>query len=56
MTALTEYQRLETSGIWRGAPDEQRRDVTVSLGDATVVIYDGAGRALAHWSCLRWNG
>jgi hypothetical protein len=50
MTALDQYQRLETSGVWRGAPDEQRRDVTVSLGTATLVIYDGAGRALAHWS------
>lgn len=50
MTALSDYQRLETSGIWRGAEQDQRRDVTVSLGNATLVIYDGAGRALAHWS------
>lgn len=50
MTALDQYQRLETSGVWRGAPDEQRRNVIVSLGSATLVIYDGAGRALAHWS------
>ena len=50
MTALTEYQRLESAGTWRGSPDDQRRDVVVSLGDATLVVYDGANRALAHWS------
>lgn len=50
MTALTDYQRLETGGIWRDASERQRRDVTVSLGAATLVIYDAAGRALAHWS------
>lgn len=50
MTALLDYDRLETVGVWRASETEQRRDVTVSLGSATVVIYDGAGRALAHWS------
>ncbi|MDJ0627091.1 MAG: hypothetical protein QNJ44_02430 [Rhodobacter sp.] len=50
MTALTEYQRLETPGVWRASPDDQRRDVIVSVGDATLVIYDMADRALAHWS------
>ena len=50
MTALKQYDRLESEGIWRPAPDAQRRDVTVFFGDATVVIADGAGRPLAHWS------
>ena len=50
MTALTEYQRLESPGIWRATPDDQRRDVMISIGDATLVIYDNANRALAHWS------
>lgn len=50
MTALTDYQRLETFGIWRATADEQHRNVTVSLGAATLIIYDTAGRALAHWS------
>ena len=50
MTALNEYQRLECTGIWRATPDEQRRDVMVSVGDATLVIYDSANRPLAHWS------
>ncbi len=50
MTALTEYQRLESPGVWRAAPGDQRRDVMVSVGDATLVIYDTANRPLAHWS------
>ena len=50
MTALNEYQRLESTGIWRASPDEQRRDVMVSVGDASLVIYDSAGRPLGHWS------
>ena len=50
MTALQQYQRLETSGLWRSAPGAQRREVTVSFGNATLVISDSAGRALTHWS------
>lgn len=50
MTALTEFARLESGGLWREGPDAQRREVTVSLGDATLVISDNAGRALTHWS------
>ncbi|MDJ0827575.1 MAG: hypothetical protein QNJ16_18960 [Rhodobacter sp.] len=50
MTALSEYQRLETPGVWRASAGDQRRDVMVSVGDATLVIYDMANRALAHWS------
>lgn len=50
MTALSEYQRLEGSGLWRASPDAQRVEVVVSLGDATLVISDMADRALAHWS------
>ena len=50
MTALTEYQRLESPGVWRAAPGDQRRDVMVSVGDATLVIYDTGNRPLAHWS------
>lgn len=50
MTALTEYQRLECSAVWRAAPDAQRRDVFVSVGDATLTITDTADRPLAHWS------
>ncbi len=50
MTALSEYQRLESTGIWRPAPGAQRRDVVVALGDATLVMTDTSNRAVAHWS------
>lgn len=50
MTALTEYQRLETTGLWRETPDSQRKEVIVSLGDATLVISTLAETALSHWS------
>ncbi|MCP3970852.1 MAG: hypothetical protein GY717_11175 [Rhodobacteraceae bacterium] len=50
MTALTDYQRLECPGVWRASPEDQRRDVTVSVGDATLTIYDQASRPLTHWS------
>ncbi|MBL4811196.1 MAG: hypothetical protein JKX69_02285 [Rhodobacteraceae bacterium] len=50
MTALKKYQRLETSGLWRAQLDAQRREVTVSFGDATLVMSDAAGRVLSHWS------
>lgn len=51
MTALSEYQRLECTGLWREAPDAQRREVIVSFGDATLVISDPRNaRALTHWS------
>jgi hypothetical protein len=50
MTALDEYDRLESGGLWRSTAGEQRRDVVVSVGKATLVISDSAGRALTHWS------
>lgn len=51
MTALTQYDRLEAPGLWRDAPEAQRRDVIVSVGKATLVISDSrTGRALSHWS------
>ncbi|WP_294620631.1 hypothetical protein [uncultured Roseovarius sp.] len=50
MTALSEYHRLEASGLWRASPEDQRSEVIVSIGDATLVISDMQDRALAHWS------
>lgn len=50
MTALKKYARLEATGLWRATPDAQRREVVVSVGDATLVITDMNDRALAHWS------
>ena len=50
MTALTEFDRLESGGLWRASTDAQRREVTVSLGNATLIISDTADRPLTHWS------
>lgn len=51
MTALNEYLRLESPGLWRPAPDAQRREVVVMFRDATLVLADpGSDRPLAHWS------
>ncbi|MGR3323688.1 MAG: hypothetical protein ACU0DK_17360 [Pseudooceanicola sp.] len=50
MTALEEYQRLEARGLWREAAETQRREVVVSMGDATLVLSDKNDTALAHWS------
>ncbi len=50
MTALKEYDRLEASALWRPEPGAQRREVIVSLGDASLTISEFSGRALAHWS------
>lgn len=50
MTALKEYQRLEATALWRPSPDDQRRSVIVSIGDATLTITDSNDKALAHWS------
>ncbi|PYE85927.1 hypothetical protein [Pseudoroseicyclus aestuarii] len=50
MTALKQFARLETVGLWRPEPEAQRREVTVSFGEATLMISDMAGRPLAHWS------
>lgn len=57
MTALSEYDRLESSGLWRAAPDAQnpeadpqRREVIVSFGNATIVLSDANDKPLAHWA------
>ena len=50
MTVLAKYQRLEAEGLWRPHPEAQRRDVIVSIGDATITISAANGTALAHWS------
>ncbi|MEL7099562.1 MAG: hypothetical protein AAGM84_12100 [Pseudomonadota bacterium] len=50
MTALKKYQRLEATGLWRPGADAQRREVVVSLGDATLTISSTADQPLAHWS------
>lgn len=50
VTVLHQYQRLEATGLWRPAPDAQRQEVIVSIGEATLIISDVHDRALAHWS------
>ncbi|MDP4989790.1 MAG: hypothetical protein NWQ37_01075, partial [Marivita lacus] len=50
MTALKEFQRLEAEGVWRATPADQRKDVIVSVGDASLTILDLRENVLAHWS------
>ncbi|WP_372611549.1 hypothetical protein [Aquicoccus sp.] len=50
MTALSAYDRIEATGLWRPTPDDQRREVIVSIGEATLTISDRNEQALAHWS------
>ncbi|MCX7567030.1 hypothetical protein OS189_11820 [Sulfitobacter sp. F26169L] len=50
MTALSKYDRLEATGLWRPDPDGQRREVIVSVGNATLIISDMNDQAIAHWS------
>ncbi len=51
MTALTKYQKLECTGLWRHAPDAQRREVVVSFGEASLTMSDPRTElALSHWS------
>jgi hypothetical protein len=50
MTALREYAKLEAAGVLRPAPGVQRRDVILTLGDATLTLLDHRDVALAHWS------
>lgn len=51
MTALHQYSRLEAAGLWRSAPDAQRREVIVGLRDATIVLLDPkTERPLTQWS------
>ncbi len=51
MTALKKYARLEATALWRSGPEAQRREVVVSVGEATLVITDlKSDTALTHWS------
>lgn len=50
MTALKQYERIEATGLWRPTPDDQRREVLISIGEATLTISDFNDSALTHWS------
>jgi hypothetical protein len=38
MTAIKEFERLESLGLWRDLKDSQRREVVVSFGESTLVL------------------
>lgn len=50
MTALAQYVRLDSVGRWQPEPGAGWQEVGVSFGKATLVLSDGAGEPLAHWS------
>lgn len=51
MTALKKYLKLESPGLWRDAPQDQRRNVIVSFGEASLILSDPkTDLALSHWS------
>ncbi|NNJ68329.1 MAG: hypothetical protein HKP54_09850 [Boseongicola sp.] len=50
MTVLAKYQRLESEGVWRADEEAQRRDIIVSIGEATLTLTDLNEVALTHWS------
>lgn len=51
MTALTKYAKLEGTGLWAPTGPDQRREVIVSLGEATLVMLDArSSNVLSHWS------
>lgn len=50
-TALKRYQKLECTGLWREAPELQRREVVVAFGEASLTLSDPrTEQALSHWS------
>jgi hypothetical protein len=51
MTALTEFRRLEAQGAWKETPRANKREVVVSLGEATLTLMDPRSDCpLSHWS------
>ncbi|SEK24536.1 hypothetical protein [Pacificibacter marinus] len=50
MTALSEYDRLEASALWRPEGETQRIEVVLSMGKATLIISDTNDKTLSHWS------
>ena len=50
-TALAQYQRLESTGLWRETPEAQRRELIVRMGEATLILSDPrSGAVVTHWS------
>lgn len=51
MTALTKYQRLEATGLWRDAPGARATEVVVGLREATLILTDPRSETpLSQWS------
>ena len=50
MTALKDFDRLESTGVWQSSPEAQRRNVILAVGNATLTISDHQETAIAHWS------
>lgn len=50
-TALKQYARLESTGLWRDRAEAQRREVIVAFREASLVLSDPRSEAaLSHWS------
>lgn len=49
-TALTQYEKLEATGLWRSSAEAQRLNVYIALGEASLTITDIGNRPLGHWS------
>ncbi len=50
MTALRQYEKLESTGLWRERQSSQRREVYVSFGDTSLMIRDKHDAPVSHWS------
>lgn len=51
MTALRKYERLESSGLWREAPEARLREVIVALRATTLILADPKTEVpLTQWS------
>ncbi|MEF3046841.1 hypothetical protein [Pseudotabrizicola sp. L79] len=51
ITALKQYARLESTGLWRDRPEAQRREVIVAFREASLVLSDPRSeQPLSHWS------
>lgn len=50
-TALSKYEKLECSGLWRENAQGQRREVIANLGATSLILSDPKQEvALSHWS------
>ena len=50
MANFKQYQDLIANGLWRDPAQAQRKEVLVTIGEATLILTDHQGRTQAHWS------